>query len=158
VFKLGTRYSATMGLTVDGAAGDERDVVMGSYGLGVDRLFQTLVQQHGDVESCTWPVTDWGSVAPYRAVVIPVGDGEVQRVAERIYEACGREDVVLYDDLSVGERFAESDLLGVPAKVVVGNTYREQGVVDVETSEGTEQLVPEEVPDAVERFAAGATE
>jgi prolyl-tRNA synthetase len=158
VFKLGTRYSAAMGLTVDGAAGDERDVVMGSYGLGVDRLLQTLVQQHGDGESCTWPVTDWGSVAPYRAVVIPVGDGEVQRLAERIYEACGREDVVLYDDLSVGERFAESDLLGVPAKVVVGNTYREQGVVDVETSEGTEQLAPEEVPDAVERFAAGATE
>ena len=158
VFKLGTRYSLAMGLTVDTADGGEREVVMGSYGLGVDRLLQTLVQQHGDSESCTWPVTDWGCVAPYRAAVIPIGDGEAKTVAERIYEACGAEDVLLYDDLSVGERFAESDLLGIPAKVVVGNTYCEEGVVDLETSEGTEQLAPEEVPDAVRRFAANASD
>ncbi|WP_232703110.1 aminoacyl--tRNA ligase-related protein [Halobacterium wangiae] len=157
VFELGTRYSSAMDLTVDDASGESRDVVMGSYGLGVDRLLQTLVQQHGG-ETCAWPVTDWGCVAPYRAAVIPVGDGGVQDVAEEIFEACGREDVLFYDDLSVGERFAESDLLGIPAKVVVGNTYREEGVVDLETSEGTRQLAPENVADAVERFAAGATE
>lgn len=157
VFKLGTRYSAAMDLTVDDASGAEREVVMGSYGLGIDRLLQTLVQQHGGDE-CAWPVTDWGCVGPYRAAVIPIGDGEVQAVAERIYEACDSEDVLLYDDLSVGERFAESDLLGLPAKVVVGNTYRENGVVDVETAAGTSQRAPEDVPDAVREFAAGATE
>ena len=58
----------------------------------------------------------------------------------------------------MGERFAESDLLGIPAKIVVGNTYREEGVVDLETSEGTEQLAPEDIPDAVREFAADATE
>jgi prolyl-tRNA synthetase len=152
VFKLGTRYSAAMDLTVDDAAGAEREVVMGSYGLGIDRLLQTLVQQHGGDE-CAWPVTDWGCVAPYRAAVIPIGDGEVQAVAERIYEACWREDVLLYDDLSVGERFAEADLLGLPAKVVVGNTYRENGVVDVETAAGTERVEPEAVAEYVARFA-----
>lgn len=176
VFQLGPRYSEAMDFTVDTADGESRAVEMGSYGLGVDRLLQTLVQQHGvlggerdgdeneggdgeDEEGLGWPVTDWGSVAPYRAAIIPAGgreDGEVQAVAREIYEDCGREDVLLYDDLSVGERFAESDLLGVPAKVVVGNTYREQGVVDVETAAGTEQLDPDAVAEYVRRFAAGS--
>ncbi|MFC3477622.1 aminoacyl--tRNA ligase-related protein [Halobacterium litoreum] len=158
VFDLGTRYSEAMGLTVDTADGGERAVEMGSYGLGIDRLLQTLVQQRGDEESCAWPVTDWGCVAPYRAAVIPVGDGEVADVAERIYDDCGREDVLFYDELSVGERFAESGLLGLPAKVVVGNEYRDSGVVDVEMAEETVQVAPEEVADVVSRFAAGATE
>jgi prolyl-tRNA synthetase len=153
VFKLGTRYSEAADLAVDTADGGETAVLMGSYGLGIDRLLQTLVQQHGYEESCAWPVTDWGSAAPYRAAVIPVGDGDVLDVAETIHDDCGREDVLLYDDLSVGERFAESDLLGIPAKVVVGNTYREQGVVDVETERGTEQMRPEEVAAYVDQFA-----
>jgi prolyl-tRNA synthetase len=158
VFQLGTRYSVAMDFAVDTADGGERYVEMGSYGLGVDRLLQTLAQQHGGDESLGWPVTDWGSVAPYRAAVIPVGEGEVLDVAERIHDACGSEDVLLYDDMSVGERFAESDLLGIPAKVVVGNTYREDGVVDVETAAGTEKLDVEEVAGFVERFAASATD
>ncbi len=159
VFQLGTRYSEAMDFTVDTADGDARSVEMGSYGLGVDRLLQTLAQQHGSPDSLAWPVTDWGSVAPYRAAIVPVGDdSEVLDVAERLHDDCGREDVLLYDEdagLSVGERFAESGLLGVPAKVVVGNTYREDGVVDVETDSGTEQLEVEEVAEFVAQFAAG---
>jgi prolyl-tRNA synthetase len=155
VFDLGTRYAEAMGLTIDTADGDERAVLMGSYGLGIERLLQTLVTQHTDDDECSWPVTDWGCVAPYRAAVIPVGDGDVQAVGERIHDACGSADVLLYDDLSVGERFAEADLLGIPANVVVGNTYRDHGVVDVETAEGTEQVAPEAVPDVVARYAAG---
>ncbi|MFB6069265.1 MAG: aminoacyl--tRNA ligase-related protein [Halobacterium sp.] len=164
VFDLDTRYSAAMDLTVDTADGGERAVLMGSYGLGVDRLLQTLVQQHagfdadGGVEGCAWPVTDWGSVAPYRAAVVPVGGGDARAVAEDVYDAAGREDVLFYDDLAVGERFAEADLLGIPAKVVVGNTYRERGVVDVETAAGTEQLAPGDVPEKLAAFAAGETD
>jgi prolyl-tRNA synthetase len=159
VFRLGTRYSAAMGLTVDDCEGRGREVVMGSYGLGIERLIQTVCQQRADADGCRWPVTDWGSIAPYRAAVIPVGDeGEVRDVAERIYRACGREDVLLYDDesQSVGERFAESDLLGIPAKVVVGNEFRETRLVDVETRDGeTANVAPEDVSGFVSRFAAG---
>nr|WP_272904662.1 aminoacyl--tRNA ligase-related protein [Halobacterium sp. TGN-42-S1] len=161
VFQLGTRYSQAMDFTVDTADGDERSVEMGSYGLGVDRLLQTLGQQHGSPDNLAWPVTDWGSVAPYRAAIVPVGDdSEVLGVAERIHDDCGREDVLLYDEdagLSVGERFAESGLLGIPAKVVVGNTYREDGVVDVETASGTEKLAVDEVAAFVERFAGSGS-
>jgi prolyl-tRNA synthetase len=158
-FQLGDRYSATMGLTVDDHAGGEVTVEMGSYGLGIERTLQTVLQQRADAEGCRWPVTDWGSIAPYRAAVIPVGyEGEVREVADRIHEACGPADVLLFDDdtQSVGERFAESDLLGIPAKVVAGNGYRETGDVDLETRDGdTRQFAPGEVPAAVERFGAG---
>lgn len=159
VFQLGTRYSDPMELSVDGRDGGTRAVLMGSYGLGIDRLLQTIVQQHADGESCRWPVTDWGSVSPYRAAIVPVGyEGSVRTVADRLHEECGSEDVLLFDDTtqSVGERFAESGLLGISATVVVGNEYREHGLVDVEQRDGTtRQVAPETVPGIVDRFAAG---
>jgi prolyl-tRNA synthetase len=162
VFQLGTRYSEPMDLAVHDAEGREREVLMGSYGIGVERAVQALLQQTTDdhgTDSCRWPVTDCGCVAPYRAGVVPVGEGEaVQAAAEDVHDSIGAGDCLLFDDdtQSVGERFAEADLLGLPATVVVGNTYRETGLVDVEDADGhTEQVDPETVPAVVERYAAG---
>jgi prolyl-tRNA synthetase len=164
VFELGTRYSAAMEFTFDDAEGRPREVWMGSYGLGVGRIIQTLVMQgaseeeNESLDACHWPVTDWGSVAPYRAVVIPIGDGEVGDVAEQIHDTLGR-DCLFYDSdrRSVGERFAESELLGIPAKIVVGNGYRETGEVEIETRDGeSTQVAVEEVADAVDRFETGS--
>ena len=173
VFQLGRRYSEALDLTVDDANGGECHPAMGSYGLGVTRIVQTLVQQRavdaaggesdGDRDrgrlDCHWPVTDWGSVAPYRAAIVPLDyEGRHGAVADEIYDACGREDVLLYDDpdQSIGERFAESALLGIPAKVVVGNHYDETGEVEIERTDGaTESLAHAAVPDAVAAFAAG---
>lgn len=166
VFELGTRYSEAMGFTVDDASGQPCEVWMGSYGLGVGRVIQTLVMQSGadggvDPDSanatCCWPVTDWGCVAPYRAAVIPIGDGEIREVAKEIHDELGR-DCLLYDDdqHSVGERFAESELLGIPAKIVVGNRYRETGDVEIEHRDGeSRQVAVGDVAEAVERFGAG---
>jgi prolyl-tRNA synthetase len=148
IFELGTRYSAAMWLTVDAEDGSSVDVVMGSYGIGVDRLLQTLVMQHADEDGLRWPVTDWGTVAPYCASLVSIGDDEVVRgVTERLHAELG-DDCLWFDDesQSVGERFAESDLLGVPTNVVVGNTYRETGEVELETRDGERRVV---APDAV---------
>jgi prolyl-tRNA synthetase len=164
VFELGTRYSEAMGLTVDDEDGGSVAVEMGSYGIGVSRLLQTLVMQRawkrddgGGGDSLDWPATDWGSVAPYRAAVVPIGDDDaVREAAATIHDAIG-EDCLLYDgDRSAGERFAESELLGVPAKIVVGNHYRETGEVEVEGRDGESRSVaPDSVADAVEQFGAG---
>ena len=161
IFRLGIRYAAAPNLTVD----REVTVTMGSYGIGVTRVVQTLVQQARETDEgagsggLRWPVTDWGSVAPYRAAIVPLDyEGAHGGVAEDLHEACGRGDVLLFDDpaRSIGERFAESDLLGIPAKVVVGNRYDETGRVEIERADGTTELVdPAEVPRKVERFAAG---
>ncbi|MGB9987706.1 aminoacyl--tRNA ligase-related protein [Salarchaeum japonicum] len=154
VFDLGTRYSDEMEFTVDDADGDERAVLMASYGLGIDRLVQTLARQHADEDGLRWPVTDWGCVAPYRAAIVPIGyDGDVKETADAIHDAC--DGVLLYDDAdqSVGERFAESDLLGIPAKIVVGNHYRDTGRVELETRDGDQHdLAPDEVPDAIAKY------
>lgn len=164
VFELGTRYSEAMELTVDTEDGGSVAVQMGSYGIGVSRLLQTVVMQQaweqdgdGGGDSLDWPVTDWGSVAPYRAAVVPIGDGDaIEETATAIHNAIG-DDCLLYDgERSVGERFAESGLLGVPAKIVVGNHYRETGEVEIEGSDGeSRSVVPESVADAVDRFAPG---
>jgi prolyl-tRNA synthetase len=147
VFKLGTCYSDAMGLTVDTGNNSSRPVEMGSYGIGVTRLIQTLIEQHADSNGCRWPVTDAGTVAPYEAAILPLHhDGEIGEVADRLHEDL--EESLLFDDemQSVGECFAESDLLGIPVKLILGNCFRETGQVEVETRDGeTRYLDPEEV-------------
>lgn len=141
VFQLGQRYADAMNLAVDGADGDRRAVEMGSYGIGVTRVVQTLLAQHADKEGCRWPVTDAGTVAPYRVAVAPLAyEGEIRAAADRVHddlEAAGV-DVLLFDDReqTIGERFAESDLLGVPTKVVLGNHYADTGEVELEARDG----------------------
>jgi len=141
VFQLGTRYADAMDLTVDDETGGDRAVEMGSYGIGVTRVLQTLLAQHADDDGCRWPVTDAGTVAPFDVAVVPLAyDGEVRDAADRIHdelESAGV-DVLLFDDAdqTIGERFAESDLLGVPTKVVLGNHYADTGDVELEARGG----------------------
>lgn len=144
VFQLGTRYSSAMGLTVDAADGTEREVTMGSYGIGIDRLIHVVLEQHADADGCRWTADGSGRVAPYRASIVPLEyDGELQAAADRLYRELGRTDALLFDDpeQTIGERFAESDLLGIPWKVVLGNHYRETGAVELETRDGETRYV-----------------
>ncbi len=146
-FKLGARYTDAMDFAVDGPDGGERSVSMGSYGIGIERLVHALVAQHAADDSLRWPVP---SIAPYSVSVVPLDySGDLAAVADRIHEECGPERTLLFDDpdQSIGERFAESDLLGIPRKVVLGNHFRETGEVEIESRDGETRSV---APDAVE--------
>jgi len=135
VFQLGTRYTEAMDLTVDAADGSERSVLMGSYGIGIERLLQTIAQQHADGAGCRWPA----GVAPYTASIVPLAyDGAIRDAADHLHEECGRQETLLFDDpgQTIGERFAESDLLGIPRKIVLGNQFRETGRVELESRDG----------------------
>jgi len=153
IFKLGTRYSEPMGLTVDMADGSRQDVLMASYGIGIDRLMYALVEQHGDSDGCRWSSGGADTIAPYAASIIPLQyDDELAAVADYLYEDCGPDRTLLFDDpdQSIGERFAESDLLGVALKVIIGNEFRETGEVELETRGGdTEYVTVDEVPGRV---------
>ena len=153
IFELGTRYSEPMGLTVDTAAGERQDVLMASYGIGVERLLYALVEQHGDEAGCAWSADGSGVVAPYAASIIPLEyEDELAAVADYLYEDCGPERTLLFDDpdQSIGERFAESDLLGVPRKIIIGNEFRETGEVELESrSGGTEYVTVDAVPNRI---------
>lgn len=150
IFELGTRYAEAMGLVVDLADGSRQDVLMGSYGIGIERLLHTLIAQHADEDGCRWPGEGADSVAPYTVSIIPLEyDEELAAVADVLYEECDQQETLLFDDpeQTIGERFAESDLLGIPYKVIIGNNFRETGELELETRDGkTEYITQTEVP------------
>jgi prolyl-tRNA synthetase len=129
IFKLGTRYSEPLGATFADEAGQERPLVMGSYGIGPGRIMAAVIEQnHDDRGIAGWPM----SIAPYdvHVVVLPGLDEQGEEVARTLDEA-GRS--VLLDDreLRAGEKFADADLLGCPIRVTVGKRTLEDGEVDV---------------------------
>ncbi|MGN0659773.1 MAG: proline--tRNA ligase [Emergencia sp.] len=121
VFKLGTKYSESMGATYVDENQQEQPIVMGCYGIGVTRTLAAVVEQHHDENGIIWPM----SVAPYHVIITLVKpDDQVQaETAEKIYgqlEAAGVE--VLLDDRKErpGVKFKDADLLGIPVRITVG--------------------------------------
>jgi prolyl-tRNA synthetase len=128
IFKLGTFYSERFGATFLDEDGEEKPLVMGSYGIGPGRTMAAIVEQHHDDAGIQWPA----SVAPYdvHVVVIPGLEEQGETVAESL-SAAGL-DVLLDDrDARAGEKFADADLIGCPVRVTVGRKAREDGTVDL---------------------------
>jgi len=140
VFRLGTRYAEAMDLTIDLPDGSTGQVHMGSYGIGIERLVHTLLAQHADGAGCRWPAD---RVAPYTVSIVPLAyEGEIRAAADRLHRELGSEETLLFDaEGRIGERFAESDLLGVPWKAVLGNHFRETGEVELERRDGRTEYV-----------------
>ena len=128
IFKLGTRYSAPLGARFVDEDGQERALVMGSYGIGLARVMAALVEQRHDEQGIIWPA----SVAPYDVHVLALrGAEEVAEQAAEAFSAAGK-DVLLDDrDQRPGEKFADADLIGIPIRVTAGKKSLEDGAVDV---------------------------
>jgi prolyl-tRNA synthetase len=139
IFKLETRYSKPLGATFLDEDGQERPLVMGSYGIGPARVLAALVEQRNDEQGIIWPQ----SVAPYDAHVVVLGGAdEVGERAAEALAATGR-DVLLDDrDQRPGEKFADADLIGVPIRITAGKKSLEDGAVDVrDRASGEERRV-----------------
>jgi prolyl-tRNA synthetase len=140
IFKLGTFYSVPFGATFLDEDGEEKPLVMGSYGIGPARTMAAIVEQHHDERGISWP----RSVAPYHVHVVALpGVEEQAESAAQALDAAGL-DVLLDDrDARAGEKFADSDLIGCPIRVTVGKKAREEGKVDVRQREkGEDEPVP----------------
>lgn len=139
IFSLGTKFSESIGLTFKNEAGENTPVIMGSYGIGPARAMGTVVDLLSDEKGIVWPL----EIAPYTVhlVALNTDDREITDWADGVYTALKARGVsVLYDDrdLRPGEKFADSDLLGMPYRVVVSKKGKESGlfeVVDRKTSE-----------------------
>ncbi|MGN0710277.1 MAG: proline--tRNA ligase [Anaerovoracaceae bacterium] len=121
VFKLGTKYSESMGAYYKDENQKDQLIVMGCYGIGVTRTLAAIVEQHHDENGIIWPM----SVAPYHVIITLVKpDDEVQaKTAEEIYEKLKKAGVeVLLDDRNErpGVKFKDADLLGIPVRITVG--------------------------------------
>lgn len=121
IFKLGTKYSHSLGATALKEDGSKIDLVMGSYGIGVERLMAAIVETSHDEKGIVWPV----AAAPYQILITPVNmnDSTMAEVAEEIYGkllSAGHE--VLLDDRQVraGVKFNDGDLIGIPIRITVG--------------------------------------
>jgi len=133
IFKLGYKYSKSMGLNVLNEEGEEVPVIMGSYGIGVERILCAAAELYNDRDGMALPP----SIAPFEVVVTPVNSGndEQMRAAEGVYsqlKAMGR-DVLLDDrDERPGVKFKDADLVGIPFRVVVGKKLADGKVELVE--------------------------
>ena len=119
IFTLGTRFSDTLGLTYKNEEGKDIPVFMGSYGIGPARLMATVAELMSDDKGLVWPE----AVAPFRVHLVSLGDDtSVIEEADELYRELTEAGVeVLYDDRDAraGEKFADSDLLGLPLRIVV---------------------------------------
>ena len=133
IFKLGTKYSESMGASVLTADGREVPIVMGSYGIGVERLMAAAVELHSDDAGIVWPA----SIAPFQVVitVVNIKDQELTSAAERIYaelEGAGIETLLDDRDERAGVKFNDADLIGVPYRITIGKRIKE-GKVELMT-------------------------
>jgi prolyl-tRNA synthetase len=143
VFKLGTKYSEKLGATFLDEAGARKPAVMGCYGIGVTRTMQAVIEQCNDKDGIIWPL----SVAPYTVCITPLGvapDGAVMQLAEKIYaELTARSvDVILDDrDERPGVKFKDSELVGFPIRIGIGEKSLAKGEVELKPRGGALQPV-----------------
>jgi prolyl-tRNA synthetase len=158
IFKLGTKYSVSMKASVLKADGGEVPIVMGSYGIGVERIMAAAIELHHDQDGIIWPL----SIAPYRATVLTLGrEPELARAAEEVSSELLRAGVdVLYDDRDerAGVKFKDADLIGIPIRLAVGRKGLAQGKVEWKLRGSKEvELVPlSEVAGKAAALVAGA--
>lgn len=134
VFDLGQKYPEAFGFTYKDKEGKEQTPIVGCYGLGTTRLMGTIVEVFADEKGLVWPE----SVAPFAVHLVSLGksDDEISKVADALYDDLMKAGVeVLYDDrdLRAGEKFAESDILGIPKRIVVGKDATVTGIFEVIT-------------------------
>jgi prolyl-tRNA synthetase len=139
IFKLGTFYSIPFGALFLDEDGEEKPLVMGSYGIGPARTMAAIVEQHHDDRGIAWPQ----SVAPYDVHIVALPGVEAQAEAAAIALDEAGLDVLLDDrDARAGEKFADADLIGCPFRVTVGRRAAEDGTVDLrERGKGVDDAV-----------------
>lgn len=136
IFQLGTRYSEAMGCYYQDEQGNRKPVIMGSYGIGVGRLLACLAEEYNDESGLKLPI----SVAPYQVSLVSLVKDEA--IAEKIYSdltAAGIE--VLFDDRkeSAGVKFSDSDLIGLPIRLTLGNRSLKEGKVEMKLRSNLEE-------------------
>lgn len=140
IYTLGEKYSKALGLTYKDQDGKEQNVYMGSYGIGVPRLMGTIVEVFNDESGIVWPE----SVAPYDVHIISIGkDEEAETLAQKLSDA-GKS--VLIDDRRArpGEKFTDSDLIGIPHRIVISEKSIASGGVEYKKrSENDSKIIAE---------------
>ena len=132
VFKLGTKYSDSMKAKFLDSDGKEKPFIMGCYGIGVNRIIASAIEQNNDKDGIIWPM----AIAPYKVFLLALNiqDENVKKEAEKIYSQLIEDGVeVIFDDrdISPGVKFKDADLIGIPIQVVIGKKGIEKSVAEI---------------------------
>lgn len=132
VFKLGTKYSKALQANYVDEKGQENNIVMGCYGIGVSRTMAAAVEQNYDENGIIWPL----QIAPYQVVIVPVSvtDEKQWQAAEQLYNELTKIGVeVVLDDREerAGVKFKDADLIGYPLRITIGKKYIENGEIEL---------------------------
>jgi len=133
IFKLGTKYSQSMGAMVLTADGKQTPIVMGSYGIGVERIMTSAIELYHDEDGIIWPV----SIAPFTVIITPVNyKDDMKTAADKLYSELHAAGIdALLDDRAErpGVKFKDADLLGIPFRIVIGERRLKQDRVELFT-------------------------
>jgi prolyl-tRNA synthetase len=144
IFQLGTKYSQALGASFLDKDGKNKPLIMGCYGVGVNRIVASVIEQSHDEQGIIWPE----SIAPFRAVLIPIASKvkDTMQEASRLYEhLCAQGYDVLFDDRDVttGVKFKDADLIGIPLRMVLSEATLREGKIELMRRKDKEKkLVP----------------
>ena len=141
-FKFGTKYSRPMGATYIDAQGVEKEIVMGSYGIGVGRTVAAAIEQSYDEHGIIFPMP----IAPFQVLILPVNNKVelLRSTAEQLYQELSDKGVeVLYDDReeTPGIKFKDADLIGIPLRVTLGEKNVKKGLLEIRKRKTGETLL-----------------
>lgn len=145
IFQLGTRYTQKMGMSVHMPDGSSINPIMGCYGIGIGRCLASIAEENCDEKGLVWPM----SVAPWHIYLCPIrlDDPAVKEKAEWLYKKLTAENFeVLYDDreTSAGVKFTDSELMGIPVRIVISPKTIENGQVEITIRQTGEKLFVKE--------------
>jgi prolyl-tRNA synthetase len=132
IFPLESKYTDALGVYYTDENGEKKSIISGCYGIGVSRTMGVIVEIFSDDKGIIWPE----AVAPFKVHVLALGaSDEVKKEAQSLYERLNTANIeVLFDDredMSAGEKFADSDLIGIPYRVVVSERSIKEGGVEI---------------------------
>ncbi|RPI03381.1 MAG: proline--tRNA ligase [Ignavibacteriae bacterium] len=143
IFKLGTKYSDTLNITYLDESGKSNPVIMGSYGIGMERIVACYIEQNHDKDGIIWNKV----LAPYaiHLIAVNMSSKEVAAASEKMYGQLGEMGVeVLYDDranITPGFKFKDADLLGMPIQVIVGDKGLKNGQLEIKRRKTGERIL-----------------
>ena len=141
IFQLGTRYTQSMGMKINMPDGTAKEPIMGCYGIGVSRSLQSIIEEKADDKGIVWPMT----IAPWQVHLCPLrmDDENVSGVSEELFKRMKNAGIeVLYDDrnVSAGIKLTDSELMGVPLRVVISPKTMAESQAEVTMRETGEKF------------------
>lgn len=151
IFKLGTKYSSAMGANFLDPKGVAKPIIMGSYGIGVERIIAANIEQRADDKGMNWRC----QIAPYLTIILPLNnrDDDLVAAAEKLYHDlsdAGLEPVIDDRDIRAGVKFKDAELLGIPVQVIFGRDFS-KGKIELKLRAAGESKIVE-LNEAVEEI------